>query len=221
MHDLLLAGGWLLVLAAGIAGMLWAHRLGIASRHVRDLVHIGASIWVLGWPSWESPAAPIIVAALVSAATVSMPWITTKTSLTRSVVQALTSENERWAGVSWYAASYTCFTALAMLHRPAPAAAALWALSWGDGLGGTVGMSLGRHHYTPPAGKQKSIEGSGVVALVSIAAIVGANAWYAAPLDWSIAVAVGLTASIAEALSPRSIDNIVVPVVVWLLLVSL
>jgi dolichol kinase len=124
--------------------------------------------------------------------------------------------DERFGGLVWYTLAYAAFTWLGFATAMFPAAAALVALSFGDGVGGLVGRRFGRHRYAVPWGKQKSLEGSMFVALTSSAGAALVAFWFDAHVPPSVLFGIGAVAAVAEALSPRGTDNILVPSAVWL-----
>jgi dolichol kinase len=98
---------------------------------------------------------------------------------------------------------------------PFAAGAALLALSLGDGIGGAIGRAFGEHHFRAPGGKQKSIEGSAVVAIGATCGALVAAALFGVALPFPVAIALGIAAAATEAASPRGTDNILIPAVVY------
>jgi phytol kinase len=215
MSDSSLTVIWLGVLVAGIGGCVIVHALGLAATYVRDMLHIGAAVWVFGWPCWHGEVWPIAIVVAAALATAALPVIAHRNQLAVRVVQSLTGGDERWTGLVHYTAMYAVFTAVGLAGDPFPAAAGLLALSFGDGIGGAVGRSFGRHHYQVSGAKRKSLEGSITVLLAAVA-----GAWLAAQLfDREVGILVllvlGCVASVTEAVAPRSSDNLMIPLTVW------
>ena len=215
MSDLALAGGWLVVLAVGLGACVVAHALGLASTYVRDALHVGAGIWIVGWPWWHGGALPIAIVASVAIATFALPLVASHVELAARLVRSVTNGDERWTGLVHYTLAYAVLTAVGFAGAPFPAAAALLSLSLGDGIGGLAGRALGRHHYRAPGGKQKSLEGSVVVALGAMLGIAFAAHLFAASISLPRIIVLGVVAAGVEALSPRGTDNLLVPAVVW------
>lgn len=205
------------VLGAGIGGCVLLHHLGLATTYVRDLLHVGTGVWVLGWPLFTGRVAPIVIAAVAAAATASVPWLARRSRIAQRVHDAFAGGDELWRGLSLYTLAYALFTAAAFLNSPFPAAAGLLALSLGDGIGGFVGRRWGRRHFRAPGGKQKSLEGSIAVALAATVGIAAAGLRFGVEVPLLQAAALGSSAAVAEALSPRGSDNLIVPAVVWAL----
>jgi CDP-diglyceride synthetase len=214
MTDLVLALAWLGVLAAGAVVCLVLRRAGVAATYVRDVLHVGAGVWALGWPLWRGAAVPIALATGVAAAIAAVPHLPGAARLEAAVAGG----DERWDGLTRYALAAAVLTAVGLLGRPFPAAAALWALALGDGVGGAVGRRFGRRRYALPWGKPKSLEGSLTVALLAAVGVALAAAWFRVPAGAARIAAAGAVAALAEAAAPRASDNLVVPAAVWLLL---
>lgn len=216
MTDVLQLAAWCGVFAVGIAGCVLVRALGLAATYVRDLLHVGAAIWILGWPHWEGPALPVALVAAVALGTAALPLLARRDGIPAMIVKSVTNGDETWTGLVHYTSMYALFTALGLLVDPFPAAAGLVALSLGDGIGGAVGRSFGRHHYQVRGAKRKSIEGS---LAVLIAATVGAALvayLFGREVDALSLVVLGCVAALAEALAPRSTDNLLIPIAVWL-----
>jgi dolichol kinase len=215
MTDLTLGSLWLAVLGGGIAACVVAHTLGLASTYVRDVLHIGAGVWVLGWPYWHGGAIPIAIVVAVALATFAMPLIAAHNTVAARIVRSITNGDERWTGLIHYTAMYASFTALAVVLDPFPAAAALLALSLGDGLGGAVGRNWARHRYQLPGAKVKSLEGSAVVMIAAAVGAAIAAHLFGRDVGVLTLLVLGAVAALTEALAPRSTDNVLIPIAVW------
>ena len=89
------------------------------------------------------------------------------------------------------------------LFPPNVAAAAIYALAFGDSAASLVGKFLG--HFRPAFMKGKSVEGS--LACLAAAAFAGFAVFH----NWKIAVAIGLASMIVDALPSEDFDNILIP----------
>jgi phytol kinase len=218
VHDVFLALGWLAILFGGVGLCLWLASAGMPRTYVRDLLHVGAGVWPLGWPGWQSRWAPIVVAALGALVLAAVPWLARRLRWAEKVQRSVSGDGERWSGLVLYGLAAAALTAVEVLVAPLPAAAGLLALAFGDGLGGAVGRRWGRHRFRLPWSKEKSLEGSLGVALLSAAGIALAAWRFGLPSTPLAVVAGGLAAAAAEALAPRATDNLTVPAAVWLML---
>jgi dolichol kinase len=216
MTDLMMSAAWLAVLGSALALAIALRAFGLAATYVRDCLHIGAGVWVLGWPFWRHAALPITIVAATAIAIAAVPRLARRSAVARHLVRSVTGDDEHWGGLALYTIAYAIFTGVGLGGDQFPAAAALLALSLGDGLGGAAGRALGTHHYRAPGGKRKSIEGSLVVFLGGVAAAVLAAALFDASLGIAGAVVLGCVAALAEAASPRGSDNLFVPFAVFI-----
>ena len=223
LSDPVLAALWLAVLALGLVATVLARRLGLAATHARDILHVGAGVWVLGWPYWDGRVAPL---AIVAGATVLVALVPVAARRLEPVARfhgSVTGGDEAFGGLVVYALAFAILTAVGLTAEPFPAAAfpaaaGLLALALGDGIGGVVGRRWGRHVYTA-AGKRKSLEGSLAVAVFAVLGAVAAAAWFGTEVPvWQVGV-LGAVAAVAEGLAPRGADNAVVPAAVWLVAV--
>lgn len=217
MSDLVLALLWSFLVMAGLAGAVILRRRGVAAARVRDLLHVGAGVWVFGWPAWERAWAALAIPWAAVALLAALPLVAPRRPPAARVVAAVTSEDERWVGLVLYALSFALFTTVALgtALGPDPAAAALLALAWGDGLGGALGSRLGRRTYRLPWAKRKSWLGSGVVAAGTVAGILAWSVWSGWAVGPGALGGAGVAAALAEATAPRGTDNLAVPVAVF------
>jgi dolichol kinase len=219
-RELLLVGAWLAVLGTGLAICVGARALGMPRTYVRDLLHVGAGVWVLGWPLWTTLVAPASIVLPVAVLAGFVPILGARFAPVARLRASVSDGEERWSGIVLYVAAYAIFTLLGFAAGPFPAAAALLSLSLGDGLGGLAGRLAGRIRFRVPGAKTKSLEGSIVVALMSSAGtLLAARLFGATPPPLVIAGA-GAVAAVTEAISPRSTDNLFVPAATWAFLVS-
>lgn len=215
MNDWTLAAIAIAVLCAGIGSCVLLHRLGVASTYTRDVLHIGTGVWVLGWPLWSGLTAPLSIVIGAAVATALVP-IVARTSRTAARVQrTFASGDELWTGLVLYTTAYAALTWIGLSGQPFAAGAGLLALSLGDGIGGAVGRRFGKHHFTVPGGKTKSFEGSAAVAVAAALAVLVAAWRFDVVIGAPKVAGLGVAAAVAEALSPRGTDNVIVPATVW------
>jgi dolichol kinase len=218
MTDLLLFGAWLLVLALALSGLAWAHRRGADAHLLRDALHIGAGIWVFGWGAWNSAAPPLAIVGLAFAGAALVPSLASHHPKIDRFRKSVVADDERWAGIVLYVGSFALFTAIGVLVTPFAAAAALLALSLGDGIGGLVGRTIGRLEYVAWGAKKKSLEGSLAVAVAAALGVFAAAVAFDVEINPVLVVASGVIAAGVEAISPRSTDNALLPAAVWIFL---
>ena len=219
VNDALLLAASGAAVAVGLASCVALVRLGMATTHVRDLLHVGAGVvWVMTWRWWSSPVVPVALVAVVAAGTALVPALARRSRAAASLMRSVASGDELWSGLTAYTFAVLVFTACGFFVEPVSAAAAIAALALGDGIGGAAGRRFGRVRYAVPWGKPKSLEGSLAVAVGAAAGAAAAAWWLGAPMAAWLAVAAGVVAALAEAAAPRAGDNLLVPAAVWMLL---
>ncbi len=215
MSDATFTALWLAVLGTAVVAAIALRAFGVASTYIRDMLHIGAGIWVVGWPWWHGDAFPIAITTAVMIVILAVPTLARHIRMAQRFRQSVTGGDEHWGGLVLYTISYATFTLIGVTADPFYAGAALLALSFGDGIGGAVGRATGRHHYRAPGGKKKSFEGSAVVALAATIGVLVAALVFGVTLPLHAALGLGVIAAVIEALSPRGTDNLLIPVAVY------
>ena len=124
------------------------------------------------------------------------------------------TEGGHQLGLVFYAISYTVL-ALFFSATPFIIAAGILPMAYGDAAASLVGEKFGRHQFKIFA--KKSVEGSFAMFAVSLASLTISLLFFSAfylfslPVSIMTALAVATVATVAEAITPRGIDNITVP----------
>jgi phytol kinase len=191
----------------------WPHHL------TRKLVHIGAGMWVWGilllfdtWTVGLIPFATFIV----------LNYVFYRFQAFKAMDAVDSSP-----GTVYFAISITILFGLLWrnvgpVDRVPIAAAAVMAMTWGDGMASIVGQSVGRHRYTV-FGHQRSWEGTAAMAVTTLVVVLttlvvlsaSKLSPFSAPLSIGrtllMALVATLVATAAEGLSPAGTDNLTVP----------
>ncbi len=201
-------------------------RLKWPQAFTRKIIHIGAGMWIWGilalfdtWTYGIIPFATFIV----------LNYIFYRYQIFKAMDAVDSSP-----GTVYFAISITLLFGLlwrtgGALDRVPIAAAAVMAMTWGDGLASIVGLKYGKHIYTT-FGHKRSREGSAAMAAASFLVILLTLAWLpgsvlspnsvALPF-WGIllcaVIGTGI-ATAAEAFSPAGTDNLSVPLLTGLTL---
>jgi len=138
--------------------------------------------------------------------------------LRRSILGARSSEGHAY-GLVMYAISWTVIAYL-LFGDLVAASIAIVAMSFGDGMGELVGRRFGRLRYMP----RRTLEGSLAVFFATMLGIIVINWFYfgvvgyaggtAPELLYPFALAVAGFVAFLEAVTPGSVDNLVIPLVV-------
>jgi phytol kinase len=195
---------------------------GVRQHLTRKLVHVGAGMWVFGvlalFDSWQAGLIPYAAFIALNAVI-----------YRRRLFRALEDEHNSPGTVYFALVATVLFGLLWRPHGPldrAPAAVAgMMALTWGDALAALVGRAFGRHRYQVGRSR-RSLEGSATMFVVSVLAIELTLAYlpgsplspFSLPYAPARALGAALTGALAgtlvEAVSPRGLDNLAIPIVV-------
>jgi dolichol kinase len=206
---------WLFVLCLGIGGCILLAHLGVATTYVRDVLHIGTGVWVLGWPLWHRGVAPVSLTLAAVVAISLVPALARSSGWVRHFQHSVSNDSERFGGLVLYTVAYAGLTLSAFTLGPFPAAAGLLALSLGDGVGGAVGRRFGRYRFQVPGAKAKSVEGSLTVLVFAGLGVLIAALRFGLEISFLDVAGLSVGAAAAEAVAPRGSDNILVPALVW------
>jgi phytol kinase len=216
VKDEVLGLAWMGGLVLGFAAVATLRRVGLPRTYARDLLHVGAGVWIIGWPWWTTLLVPLLVAWGTFALVAAVPYGASRSGVIGRARDSVAGEGEQWAGIVAYAASFAVLTTLALaFHQVTPAACAAAALSAGDGLGGLLGRRFGRHRFKLPWSKFKTWEGTAAVAFFSGLGVAVVLRLLSRPTDWGTIALLGVTSAAAEALAPRAWDNLTVPAAVF------
>ena len=106
MADAGLAAGWVLLLVAAVGGGARLRRWGMPAADVRDALHIGAGVWVLGWPLWSAWQVPLLIVTASVVSALMVPALTQRHEWARRLYESVADGDERWSGVSLYIVAF-------------------------------------------------------------------------------------------------------------------
>jgi phytol kinase len=192
----------------------------------RKLVHIGAGMWIWGILALFDNR----IYGLIPFAT----FIILNYVFYRYQIFKAMDTRDSSPGTVYFAISITLLFALLWrtdggVDRVPVAAAAVMAMTWGDGIASIVGQSRGKRFYEVFT-HRRSWEGTGAMALASFAAVL-VTLLFLPGSAWSVgsaailpgkAILMALTAALvgtaAEGVSPAGTDNLTVPLLTALAL---
>lgn len=200
-----------------VVALSWALKDRV--RSARKLVHILTGGIVFFWWSFDSN---IIMAGLAALPFVALLLLATPKSpvafLRESPLGERSSEGHAY-GLVLYAVSWTVI-AYFLFDDLFAASIAIAAMSFGDGMGELVGRRYGRFHYMP----HRTLEGSAAVLLATFVSIIILSWFYFDVIGYCFgeqpamlylfAFAVASFVTLIEAMTPGSIDNLVIPLLV-------
>ena len=174
----------------------------------RKFIHIGVSNWwllamVLFDQTWLAMIAPLTFIVL--------NFLSYRFNLLSAMERDTKSSND--LGTVYYAISLSIITYFAFeMNALEAGAVAILTMGYGDGLSAVLGQKLGKFKLY----KNKSLIGALTVFIVTL--ILGLI-WFSAMWYWMIALA--LLAMLIELFTPKGLDNLSLPLIVFLILVLL
>jgi len=199
--------------AIGIAEGLRKWR-GYPAEFTRKFIHITVGMWAYGTVLLFESRAWAIIPPLTFVAINAF-------SYRQGTFKAMETGEKENLGTIYFPISFAALIWL-LWDRPHLLVASLMPMTWGDAMAAVMGRRWGKHTYTV-LGSTRSLEGSAAMFLAGWAATL-APLLVLAPETPSLGAAVviaattALGATVVEALSPWSVDNLTVPAVSALIL---
>ena len=168
----------------------------------RKIVHIGAAHWYFIYVNFFTSPTPALIGLPLVAVLIGI------LNITGVFDKALGQSNKRrnW-GLVWYPISIFLMILLGQLGIGGTTAlgVGLLGMGWGDGLAALIGMKFGKHKLNT----SKSLEGMAAffIAVTFIAFLFTRNIM--------LSVVCGLTGAVFEFTTPFGLDNITVPLVLY------
>lgn len=199
-----------------VVALSWA--LSARMKSARKLVHILTGGIVFFWWLFDSAW---VMAGLAALPFIPLLLLATPRSPIKSLKEgplgARSSEGHAY-GLVMYAISWTII-AFFLFEDLFAASIAIAAMSFGDGMGEVIGKRFGKHRYA----LHRTVEGSAAVFAVTMLSVVVLNWFYFTAIGYPadsqpalivpFALAVSVLVTLIEALTPGSIDNLVIPLV--------
>ncbi|MEM2891452.1 MAG: hypothetical protein QXJ32_02945 [Thermoplasmata archaeon] len=199
--------------------LLVTHALKGRVQNRRKIVHIMTGGIVFFWWSFDTrevmaglAAFPFVIVLLL--ATPRSPF----EFLKRSALGERSAEGHPY-GLVLYAASWTII-AYALFEDLFAASVAILSMAFGDGMGELVGRKYGRIRYA----HNRSLEGSGGVWVATVGSVCVLSWFYFDLIGYGLgeppemlilfALSVATFVTVIEALTPGSVDNLVLPLLV-------
>jgi phytol kinase len=188
----------------GVAeGLRRALQLPVA--FTRKVVHIGVGMWAWGTVAlftdkWFASIPPAVFIVL------------NYVSYRRNLFTAMESADKSNLGTVYFPLAFLVIILLFFDLSKGFMVAALMPMTWGDAFAATIGRRYGRRHYVI-LGARRSVEGSIAMLLCSLLSVFFTLLAFGASLDAAFLTSLVLAflATLAEAISPFGLDNLLVP----------
>jgi phytol kinase len=181
---------------------------GYGSDFTRKFIHIG--VGMLSWlvPILFSSPWPFVLACLSFAVINFLDW-------RYGFFSSMVSSDRSNLGTVYFPIA-AGVVAIIFWDQPRLLVAALMPLTWGDGIASVIGRKYGKHHYTV-LGHARSIQGSFAFLIMAfvftwLALVVAYGSPVIDPIQGVLpALTVAFVTTLAEAVSPWGLDNLIVP----------
>jgi uncharacterized protein (TIGR00297 family) len=168
----------------------------------RKIIHIGAAQWYFVYLKFFTSPTPALIGLAVVAVLLAI------SNSTGMLGKALGQSNKKrhW-GLVWYTGSIFIMILLSTFGIGGMTAfgVGLLGMGWGDGLAALFGMKFGKHRFN----SSKSLEGSAVF-FITVTVIT-----FLFTHSIILSVVCGLTGAVFEFTTPFGLDNITVPLVLY------
>jgi len=192
------------ILAVIVVGEVARRAVGASPDLTRKIIHVGVAGWALPTAllfrsAWWAALCPLVFVVLNAI------------SYRLRLMAVIEEEGEGSPGTIYFPIS---FAALILILWPmggrAAMVAGLYAMGFGDAAASVVGRRWGRHPLRL-GGARKSREGTLVMGVVSMAAILFGTFPLLGYWAWIPALGSAAAATLAEAVAGRGLDNLTVP----------
>jgi phytol kinase len=188
--------------------------LGLSRGSSRKFLHAMIGNLVLVIPFFNEPRGPVLIAApFILVTFLASPY--SPIPGLRALLGGLAdlTEEGHHVGLILYSISFTLLVVL-FPSRPEVVAAGILPMAYGDSSAALVGLRFGRRRTL----NGKTVEGSAAMFTVSLVSLILGLAFISSFHSFDLiqslapAVAAAIVCTLAEALSPRGLDNLAVPV---------
>ncbi|MCS6848665.1 MAG: phosphatidate cytidylyltransferase [Anaerolineae bacterium] len=190
----------------GIAEAL-RRALRLPVEFTRKVVHIAVGMWAWGTAAlftdkWFAIIPPVAFVAL------------NYLSYRRALFTAMETGDKSNLGTVYFPIAFAAVILLFFDVSKPFMVAALMPMTWGDAFAAIIGKRYGRRHYALlDARSRRSVEGSAAMFAFSFLSVAVTLLVFGAPFGTAMvfALVMALLATLAEAISPAGLDNLLVP----------
>jgi phytol kinase len=175
----------------------------------RKVVHIAVGMWAWGTIAlFESKWMAIVTPAVF----VLLNYVSHR----RGLFLAMESNDRGNLGTVYFPLAFVAVILLTWDVSKPMLVAALMPMTWGDSFAAVIGRAIGRRRYRV-GGSTRTVEGSLVMFALSFVSVfitlLVLERLSGADIGWAavFALATAVAATLAEAISPRGLDNLLVP----------
>ncbi|MDP2036086.1 MAG: phosphatidate cytidylyltransferase [Ignavibacteria bacterium] len=217
LFNILITVGSLVYVFGVVALMDLAVKKGFPQDLSRKVVHVAAGSWLIFWLVYDSSHWTKylnITAAFIWTILLLVKGFTAKVD--DKAVKTMTRTGDRSELLRGPLYFTLVMNLLGTVFYSTPfALTAMGFLTWGDGLAPVVGTRYGKHSYK--VFSNKTIEGSITFFVLGLAGAVLFNILFGNSINLEFMLICAALATVVEGISPRDLDNILIPLTIYLL----
>ncbi|HEX2984405.1 MAG TPA: hypothetical protein VHO28_12750 [Ignavibacteriales bacterium] len=213
-HNILISAASIIYVFAVVAIMDRFVKRGFPKEFSRKIVHIAAGSLIIFWAFYDhshwSKYLNIAPTVIWGALLLIKGFFASSND---EAVKTMTREGDRRELLRgpFYFTLVMNFMGIAYLNTPAGITAIAF-LGWGDGLAPIIGRLYGKTGYNVLA--YKTVEGSLAFNIAGIAAAIVFNMLILGSFNLNHIILCGIAATIIEAVSPKDLDNLLIPAII-------
>ena len=217
LFNILITVGSLVYVFGVVALMDLAVKKGFPQDLSRKVVHVAAGSWLIFWLVYDSSHWTKylnITAAFIWTILLLVKGFTAKPD--DQAVKTMTRTGDRkelLRGPLYFTLVMNMLGTV--FYSTSFALTAMGFLTWGDGLAPVVGARYGKHSYK--VFTKKTIEGSITFFVFGLAGAIFFNLLFGNSIELEFMLLCAVVATIVEGISPRDLDNILIPLAIYLL----
>lgn len=217
LFNILITVGSLVYVFGVVALMDLAVKKGFPQDLSRKVVHVAAGSWLIFWLVYDSSHWTKylnVTAAFIWTILLLVKGFTAKPD--DQAVKTMTRTGDRKELLRGPLYFTLIMNLLGTVFYSTPfALTAMGFLTWGDGLAPVVGTRYGKHSYK--VFSKKTIEGSITFFVLGLAGAVLFNILFGNSINLGFMLLCAAAVTIVEGISPRDLDNILIPLTIYLL----
>jgi dolichol kinase len=203
-----------LIYVFSVVGIMdYAVKKGFPQDISRKVVHIAAGSWLVFWPLYNAnhwSKYLNITPALVWTILLIIKGLTALPDDKAVLTMTRTGDRKELLRGPLYFTIIMNLMGTYFFYSPI-ALTSMGLLGWGDGLAPLFGKKLGKHKYNLFV--EKSIEGSAAFFIFGLFGAILFNSIFFDAINLPLIIICAVSAAIVEALSPKDIDNLLIPLV--------
>ena len=198
----------------GVVGIMdLAVKKGFPQDISRKIVHIAAGSWLIFWPLYNSlhwSKYLNVMPALIWTILLLIKGFTARPDDKAVLTMTRNGDRKELLRGPLYFTIVMNLMGTFFFYSPT-ALTTMGFLGWGDGLAPVFGKKFGKHKYNFVS--EKSVEGSFAFLIFGLIGTILFYLLFAMPINLLFLIACAIMAMVTESLSPKDLDNILIPLI--------